>query len=108
MKLIGIGGFLLITTTSSFGASFDCQKATTKVERLICSNTKLSKLDSKMSDDFFAVIAPGQMPDQDREPNIQEQKTWLKQRNQCQTTVCLFKSYKKRLATLDILLNTYD
>lgn len=40
---------IFLLSISLFGASFDCAKATSKVEKMICSDEKLAKLDSELS-----------------------------------------------------------
>jgi uncharacterized protein len=43
---------LTLTTTLLFSASFDCTKAKTDVEKLICSNEELSQLDDKLQESY--------------------------------------------------------
>ena len=40
---------LMFLLTTSRAASFDCGKALTKVEKLICGDTELSKLDESLN-----------------------------------------------------------
>jgi uncharacterized protein len=46
--------FLLISTSQA--ASFDCAKAKTPLEKAICSNEKISKLDEEMSAKYQAAL----------------------------------------------------
>jgi uncharacterized protein len=48
-KLLLLLGLLI---TSLFSASFDCKKAKTDVEKLVCSNEELSKLDDKLQESY--------------------------------------------------------
>ena len=50
-KLIGILFSLAIVVliNPTYGASFDCTKAKTPLEKTICSNDNISKLDDEMS-----------------------------------------------------------
>jgi uncharacterized protein len=49
--------FLLLTLTSTllFPASFDCKKAKTDVEKLICSDKELSQLDEELNEAYKAL-----------------------------------------------------
>ena len=62
--------------------SFDCQKATTAVEKLICSDPTLAELDRKMADAFGRAM--GKAPVADRDAIRQRQRRWLQARaNAC-------------------------
>lgn len=45
MKSLVIAAVLTLATPLSYAASFDCQKASSSVEKAICSNPTLGKLD---------------------------------------------------------------
>ena len=77
-------------------ASFDCAKAGTKVEKLICGDAELSKLDEELSAAYKAALQ-----DQSEAESIkQAQKQWLKERNNCADAVCLNKVYRVRIPEL--------
>ena len=40
---------LILTVTTAYSASFDCTKAKSPVEKAICTDTELSKLDEDLS-----------------------------------------------------------
>jgi len=84
------------TITTTNGPAFDCKKASTAIEKEICSNPQLSQLDLTLSDLYKAAIT--------RNPGIKtEQRKWLKQRNKCdknQLAACLEKSYAQRIKQL--------
>jgi uncharacterized protein YecT (DUF1311 family) len=84
---------LVLLTLSLFGASFDCTKATTKVEEMICANEELSKLDEKLSEVYtsFYYLTKEIKTDQ---------RAWMKQRNTCQNTNCIKESYQTRIQEL--------
>lgn len=66
--------------------SFDCQKASTQVERLICSSDELATLDVKMVQAYTRLmkIYPG------RDSLRSDQRSWLKnERSACKDTACL-------------------
>jgi len=75
-------------------ASFDCTKAGTKVEKMICANPELSKLDKELAERYRESVA--------KDSSVkQEQLKWLKQRNLCDDVKCLLAQYKERVNDLD-------
>jgi uncharacterized protein len=81
---------------ASYAASFDCKKATTEVEKMICADTVLSKLDEELS---AAYNSSRQGMKQDGGIKL-SQKKWLKKRNDCKNAICLKKHYEARLSVL--------
>lgn len=80
-------------------ASFDCAKAQSKVEHLICDNPILSGLDSKLGRDYQDVLSKAN--DEQKQRVITEQKHWLKHtRNVCEKETCLKHAYWSRQAAL--------
>jgi uncharacterized protein len=77
-------------------ASFDCAKAVTAVEKRICANPELSKLDEKMSGTYKEAIDLAA----EEEPIRREQRGWIKDRNRCEDDACLVTAYEKRLKGL--------
>jgi uncharacterized protein YecT (DUF1311 family) len=78
-------------------ASFDCSRASTGVERLICTNAELSQLDD--------VLAEAYRNARVRSPNTtqlaREQKQWLTRRNACGDNVdCIRTAYEARIKGL--------
>ncbi|HIJ90692.1 MAG: hypothetical protein OEV89_07980 [Desulfobulbaceae bacterium] len=78
-------------------ASFDCAKASTKVEKLICADETLSTLDDNMAAAYRQA-----KNDLHNAPWFREQhRLWLRARNVCgPDRSCLEESYKKRLEGL--------
>ncbi|MEQ1532634.1 MAG: lysozyme inhibitor LprI family protein [Sideroxydans sp.] len=89
-----IFGCLLLTNADS--ASFDCTKAASKVEKLICSDPNLSKLDERLTSTYRTAIKNAVNRDLLRH----EQKQWLLQRNECIDELCLEKAYATRTIQL--------
>lgn len=78
-------------------ASFDCTKASTHVERMICEDPESSELDSAYGV-VFAELVGGSS---DKEAVRREARSWLKEvRNRCQDTRCLRDAYTDRIAYL--------
>jgi uncharacterized protein YecT (DUF1311 family) len=83
---------------SLFGASFDCAKASNKVEKMICANPVLSTLDENLSKIFKEAVKATD----DKEQLKKEQFLWIKERDHCKENICVQKSYKKRISELNI------
>jgi uncharacterized protein len=96
---------ILITAFSAslgYTASFDCAKATTINEKAICSDSKLSQLDSDLSAAYKAVLsAAPESADQIKS----EQRQWVKGNKHCESspspTACLASAYQERIAALN-------
>lgn len=87
---------LVLLTFPLHAVSFDCKKASSYVEQLICIEPGLSKLDSQVAEAYFAKKSKSASP----EVELQSQRAWLRQRNQCDSIPCLRRSYESRLAAL--------
>ena len=88
---------LLLVATASHSAGFDCGKASTKVEKLICQDTELSELDSRMSDVYEQALTRTNEASQLKE----QQRRWLRDvRNQCSDLSCLKSTYTQRIEQL--------
>jgi uncharacterized protein len=102
MKKTVIAGaflFLYFTAASAPAASFDCAKAQSKVEQLVCDNPKLSELDGKLGQDYQAVLSKANAEQKQRV--VAEQKHWLQHtRDVCETETCLKHAYWSRQAAL--------
>ena len=77
---------LLLSTLHS--ASFDCNRATTKIEKALCSDVKLSQLDSQLGHTYYKLkkkIAKNKLSTQNikllREFFVHTQRAWVKNRN---------------------------
>jgi uncharacterized protein len=87
----------LVLESSSFGAGFDCGKASTFVEKTICSDSQLSELDSLMTEAYGIAMKDSGDP----EALKAEQRSWLSnKRNRCRDIVCLRESYNDRITQL--------
>jgi uncharacterized protein YecT (DUF1311 family) len=77
-------------------ASFDCAKAASKVEKIICGDAELSKLDEESNAAYKAALQDEKQADTIR----QAQKRWLKVRNECADEICVRDVYLTRLFSL--------
>lgn len=93
IRWIVIGWLVL---ASGQAASFDCAKAATKVEQMICGDAELSRLDEELAQAYKAALK-----DQSKAESIkQAQKQWMKERNACADVACMKRVYETRLASL--------
>ena len=84
----------------SSAAGFDCNRATTLVEKLICADQGLSQLDESLSKTYRRV----RLSAPDPENSKLEQAQWLREvRDLCTDGKCLEREYRNRLAALEKL-----
>lgn len=84
---------LLLLSSYTYSASFDCHKASTEVERKICGTPSLSTLDEQLSAAFKLLK-------NQRTFQIIESE-WLEtQRNTCESTECLEDAYDQQIRFL--------
>lgn len=96
-----------ISKNTVISPSFDCAKATTEVEKLICSDAELAELDLEMSNSYAAFMAT---LDEEfyRKKLVRKQHAWLGYRgklscfntNNKKKTDCLKKAYVRRIENL--------
>ena len=78
-------------------AGFDCAKAKTKIDKLICSDATLSEADQKLNALYREVLAKSPVPEDTR----QQQLEWVKQsRNTCKAADRLQQAYTSRISDL--------
>lgn len=93
----------LVTPSGIFAASFDCEKAASKIEKLICSDDELSQLDESLSEAYLQALERANIKQQ----IIESQREWLKyERNLCQTVECMKKAYVTRINELHLTSDT--
>ena len=86
-------------------ASYDCTKATSDAEKVICSNKALADLDIIMNDLYTQLVL--RLTVSDKKRLRQEQRNWIIQRdNKCSSAPllapCIEDLYKKRIELLKI------
>lgn len=78
-------------------ASFDCSKAASKIEKIICGDGELSQLDEAMSNAYKQTLERSDY----RYSATTRQKEWLKDvRNRCQSADCIKQAYQSRIREL--------
>jgi uncharacterized protein len=88
---------------SASAAGFDCEKAHTNVEKLICADPDLSWLDAELAKDFYAIREEtwGMNAETGQAffPFGEDQEHWrMTVRDKCRSTNCLKAAYEARLA----------
>jgi uncharacterized protein len=99
LKIKSISIFLVLIlgllSIAVHAVGFDCTKASSSVEKMICSDQELSDLDSKLSNLYGDLTKSAVYPD------LKEtQRAWILQRNQCNKSECIKKVYQNRIAEL--------
>lgn len=80
---------------------FSCDKASTKIEKMICGSQELSALDNLMSSLYEEVLSKTDDKDQIKQSQI----AWLNsERKNCSNNKCLNKAYKQRIHFLNTRL----
>lgn len=100
-----LGFALLLSSTASPGASFDCDKATAADEKTICANRALNDMDVKMA--LLYELDKRFVPMGGRDALIDQQNAWLKRRQACGARVsCLTDIYQRRIDSLREIIDT--
>ncbi len=94
-------GTIFFSIHASYGASFNCAKAMTWIEKAICSDSQLSALDESLMTSYKKALSNAS-----NENSIKMgQREWLKSvRNTCKDVDCLKQTYTSRITKLNELL----
>ncbi len=97
MRKLILTVLLLPLSITTQAAGFDCGKARTAVEKLICQDGALSALDSKMSQTYQWALR-----DKTRAALVKaQQRKWLHDvRDRCRDIACLGAAYRQRIPML--------
>ncbi|MBF0185431.1 MAG: DUF1311 domain-containing protein [Magnetococcales bacterium] len=89
--------------------SFDCRKAETAVENILCADPGLARMDVEMVSLYKQALRQSKQPEQLK----QQQRKWLRERDGCITpscTRCIYEClpavYRERIAALQQLLHS--
>jgi uncharacterized protein len=80
-------------------ATFDCNKASNFVEKVICSDSRLTSMDDQLGRLYKDALATAS----DYEALKTEQKDWLSSRNQCKDSDCIMRAYSDRISALSAM-----
>lgn len=86
------------SSRQTLAASFDCQRASTRLEVMICSDPTLSALDDQLDAGYKAADARHAVP-----ALREEQRAWLAQRARCADAACLGDMYRHRVVDLSAI-----
>lgn len=103
--MIWVGLILSVTWLQAQAANFDCGKAVTKIEKLICADAELSKLDEELTNTYGKTLQIFAVP----EALKLRQSQWIERRDLCapedgsQDIIagCLKEIYQQRLAEIN-------
>jgi len=88
--------------TSAFGASFNCSKAGSATEKIICGDAELSRLDDQLGKTYKQAKAKAA---DRREFAARSDGFWRWREKNCQTRECLLDWYRQRQIALDAELS---
>lgn len=94
-----VAGAISLTTSAQAQPSFDCSKASTRVENLICDNPQLAELDSELAEAYRTALRDSPWASANRRIRA-EQKDWIARRDSCQNAGCVRKRYIRRIGAL--------
>jgi uncharacterized protein len=104
----GLAAGRMVHAAAPVQASFDCAKAATKTEKLICASPEVAAQDRDMVALFAAANGKAAVGT-DASGALVAQRAWLKDRNTCanmtpdaDATTCLASSYRERSAALAV------
>lgn len=99
---LGILFVCALVASCAHATSFDCKKATTASEKLICADSNLSSLDDELQRGYQA--AQEAVKPSIKQELVKEQRNWIKYvRDICSDSACLARVYRARI---DLLAKT--
>ncbi len=97
-KVLEMTLLICLSPALSHGATFDCNQASTRTEKTICSDAKLSSADEQLAKSFKEALAAST----DKQALRREQKEWLSsKRDACPTAACMLDAYLARIGQLE-------
>jgi uncharacterized protein len=81
---------------SARAATFECKKASTFAEKVVCSDSRLSAMDDELGRLYKGALAGTP----NNETLKSDQKAWLSLRDQCRDSDCIRKAYADRISAL--------
>ncbi|CAG9238915.1 LprI domain-containing protein [Paraburkholderia tropica] len=99
---------MLLCTTHTYAASFDCEKAASSVEKAICADSSLNALDEQLAQQYRETL--GNLPADEAATARSVQRNWLRERDACAAQAagardCLKSSMERRMTALQALGN---
>jgi uncharacterized protein len=85
------------------GASFNCGKAGTAVEKIVCADKYLSQLDEELAAAYGIALKQKDSAEFIK----QKQQWWIRERDGCEGSECLRFLYEKRISELSASYSIY-
>lgn len=102
----GIFISIVLVSNTINAAGFDCSKAYIEIEKRICSNKRLSKLDSELSEKYKQLYSK---LNNTGKTNLKElQRKWLKLRNADEYDIETRFRYRNQISILNFFLRTIE
>ena len=110
-RVIAVAAFVLALPASEAGAngpagqgqfaraSFDCSRAESRVEHMICDDEDLGRDDISLAEVYARLLRHS--PAAAREGIRQDQRAWLKRRDACAMRDCVVRAIRDRLDVLE-------
>jgi uncharacterized protein len=92
---------ILIFNPALAGPAFSCNKANTKVEKIICQDSSLADLDSRLGKAYSILM---ELSGRDSSI-VKDEQNWLKERNKCESASCIKRQTEHRLSKVEDLVN---
>ena len=86
----------LVSADNAVAASFDCAKATSRIDHIICGNVSLSMLDGQLAAAYAGALDRSLHKDD----LARKQGVWLRQRDDCADEQCLTGAYNRQITLL--------
>lgn len=92
----------LFMASGAMAAGFDCNRAASRVEHLICDTPELSAADSRLGETFGRLKEALKDQSESLAWHKQAQQSWLREaRNRCGDAACLQEVYGRRMLALE-------
>jgi uncharacterized protein len=85
----------VLFSSQTYAVSFDCSRASTFVEKQICTDSLLGNLDDALSQNYRGMLSSNFGGS--KKSLKEEQLMWLSNRNKCTNAKCLIDAYRKRV-----------
>ncbi|MFM7331914.1 MAG: lysozyme inhibitor LprI family protein [Brachymonas sp.] len=92
-------GIAVFLAAQAHATPIDCNKASTRVERQICSNDLILRLDRAVDRNYQGSLGSS-IDSQAKQHLVRTQRDWLKKRNACRDTTCIEEIYRARVDAL--------
>lgn len=92
-------GMLTTTVPAQAAPSFDCSKAATQVENMICDHPKIAQLDSDLADAYKTALRDSPWASANKRIRA-DQRDWIARRDRCESPRCLRQVYHQRISIL--------